>query len=147
MRFKKLELTGAPAVELPLHRRMTVVGADGTAERLRLAEALAGQARDGVLWAFDDEDPAEEEVPVGDFGIFGLPPDIQAAMLVRPRDILATIAAAKPFRPEPVQPDPAALAAEAAAQSTARAELEARRAQLTARPAPDGDPTTETALG
>src|SRR5918999_1400394 len=54
MRFLKLDLNGAPAVELPLHRQMTVVSADDEAERRRLAEALAGRAG-GVVWAFDDE--------------------------------------------------------------------------------------------
>ena len=39
MRFTKLELTAAPSVELPLHRRMTVVGTDDEADRRRLAEA------------------------------------------------------------------------------------------------------------
>ena len=146
MRFKKLELTGAPAVELPLHRGMTVVGADGEAERCRLAEALAGRARDGVVWAFDDEDPSEEQVPIGDFAIFGLPPDVASAMLVRTLDIPA--AAAQPFQPEPVRPDPASVeaAAEAEAESQARAELEGRRARLAARPAPAAETATQTAV-
>jgi hypothetical protein len=141
MRFIKLELAGAPAVELPLHRRMTVVGAAGDAERLRLAEALSGRARDGVVWAFDDEDPSEEQVPVGDFGIFGLSPDVQAAMLLRAHDI--RVAAAQPSQPAPASGE---ADAQAEAQSAARAELEHRRAQLVARPAPEADTAAETAV-
>ena len=145
MRFIKLELTGAPTVELPLHRQMTVVGADGEAERLRLAEALAGRARDGVVWAFDDEDPSEEQVPIGDFAILGLPPGLRSAMLLRTLDIPA--AAAKPLQPEPVQPDPILLEAAAEeAEGQARAELEARRARLAGRPVPVADTATQTAV-
>jgi hypothetical protein len=146
MRFIKLELTGAPTVELPLHRQMTVVGADGEAERLRLAEALAGRARDGVVWAFDDEDPSEEQVPIGDFAILGLPPGLRSAMLLRTRDIPAP--AAKPLPPEPVQPDPALVeaAAEAEAESQVRADLEARRTRLAGQPVPVADTATQTAV-
>lgn len=146
MRFKKLELTGAPAVELPLRRGMTVVGADGEAERRRLAESLAGRARDGVVWAFDDEDPSEEEVPIGDFGVLGLAPDMAAAMLLRTHDIPA--AAAKPFRPEPVEPDAAAVEALAAEAEAAKAgaELEARRAGLAARRVPTAETAAQTAV-
>lgn len=141
MRFAKLELAGAAAVELPLHRRMTVVGVDGEAERVRLAEALAGRARDGVVWAFDDEDPAEEQVPIGDFGIFGLAPDVQVAMLLRPYDI--PVAGTQPFEPEPASTE---VDAEAEAQTERRAELEQRRAQLVARPVPQADTALEAAV-
>ncbi len=146
MRFTKLELIGAPNAELPLHRRMTVVRAEGEAERRRLAEALAGRA-EGVVWAFDDEDPSEEQVPIEDFAILGLPPGVASAMLLRTHDIPAAVA--KLLQPESVEPDPAeveALAAEAEAESTARAELEARRAQLAARTAPVAETDTQTAV-
>ena len=146
MRFTKLELTAAPSVELPLHRRMTVVGADGEADRRRLAEALAGRARDGVVWAFDDEDSSEEQVPIGDFAILGLAPDVASAMLLRTLDIPA--AGASLFQPEPVQPDlaPGDAAGEAEAESEARAILEARRAQLAGRPAPVAETAAQTAV-
>ena len=93
MRFTKLEVDGEPKAELPLHRRMTVVGADGEVERRRLAEALAGRAG-GMVWAFDDEDPSEEQVPIEDFAILGLPPEVASAMLVRTHDIPAAVAEA-----------------------------------------------------
>jgi hypothetical protein len=146
MRFTKLELAGEPNAELPLHRRMTVVRAEGEAERRRLAEALAGRAG-GVVWAFDDEDPSEEEVPIEDFAILGLPPGVASAMLLRTHDIPAAVA--KLLQPESVEPDPAemeALAAEAEAESKARAALEARRAQLAARSAPVAEAGTQTAV-
>ena len=148
MRFLKLDLNGAPAVALSLHRRMTVVRAGDEEERRRLAEALAGLA-EGVVWAFDDEDPSEEQVPIADFAVLGLPPDVASAMLLRTNDIPAASAAPKPFQPEPVQPDPAsvaALAAAAEAENNACQELEARRAQLLARRAPDAETSAQTAV-
>lgn len=146
MRFAKLELAGAPPVELPLHRRMTVVGGASEAERVRLAEALAGRARDGVVWAFDDEDPAEEQVPIGDFAIFGLSPEVQVAMLLRPHDIPVAAqldSPAQPFEPEPA---PAEVDAEAEARNARRADLEERRAQLVARLIPQAGTELETAV-
>jgi len=139
MRFLKLVLPGAPDVELPLHHRMTVVRADDEAQRRSLGEALAGRAG-GVVWAFDEEDPAEEYLPISDFAVLGLPPDVASAMPLRTSDI--PIAVPKPFQPAPVaEPAPPAEVDDAT-----RRELEARRAQLVARRATEGETADHTAV-
>jgi hypothetical protein len=143
MRFLKLELPGAPNVEVLLHHRMTVVDAGDEAERHRLGEALAGRGG-GVVWAFDEEDAVEEHLPISDFAVLGLPLDVASAMPLRAQDI--PIASAVP---EPFQPDPAPVAEPAAVaemDDAPRRELEARRAQLVARRAGEGVTADHTAL-
>ena len=104
---------------------MTVVRAEGDAERCRLAEALAGRARDGVVWAFDDEDRLRSRCRSGT-SPSSVPPDVASTMLVR--TLTSRPPPPKPFQPESVQPDPAEVEAAAEAEAENQRTLSSRLA-------------------